>query len=115
VEPFGSDALFRPQDPEGQHFLHFIESWTRLTAALNELSRAMGYNDFYPFVLSRSTVAKLHFVHLVVGEAGGRRSVEPVPCGRIGRRLSELAQVSDLAGPSVPSEGSRQKPYIVEI
>ena len=71
VEPFGSDALFRPQDPEGQHFLHFIESWTRLTAALNELSRAMGYNDFYPFVLSRSTVAKLHFVHLVVGEAGG--------------------------------------------
>jgi hypothetical protein len=74
VKPFTSDALCRPQDPEGPRFLHFINSWTRLTAALNELSRAMGYNDFYPFVLSRHAVAKLHFVHLVVSDAGAHAS-----------------------------------------
>ncbi len=66
VQPFTADALCRPQDPEGPRFLHFINSWIRLTAALNELSRAMGLNDFYPFVWSRNVVAKLHFVHLVV-------------------------------------------------
>jgi hypothetical protein len=70
VKPFTADALWRPQDPEAPRFLHFINSWTRLTAALNELSRAMGLNDFYPFVWSPSVVAKLHFVHLVVCDVG---------------------------------------------
>jgi len=65
VRPFTEEALFDAQDPEGPHFLHFINSWTRLTAVLNELSRAMGFSDFYPFVLSRCAVAKLHFVQLV--------------------------------------------------
>ena len=41
-------------------------SWTQLTAVLNELSRAMGLADFYPFVLSQRAVAKLHFVHLAI-------------------------------------------------
>ena len=33
---------------------------------LNEMSRSMGQPDFYPFVLPRDVVAKLHFIHLVV-------------------------------------------------
>ena len=36
---------------------------------LNELSRSMGLPDFYPFVLSREAIGKLHFIHLVVTEA----------------------------------------------
>ena len=75
VKPFTSDALFRPKDPSGERFLRFLNSWTRLTAVLNELSRAMGLHDFYPFALPRGVVAKLHFVHLVVTEAGSPRSI----------------------------------------
>jgi hypothetical protein len=47
-------------------FLDFLNQWTRLTTLLNEMSRAMGQPDFYPFVLPREVVAKLHFIHLVV-------------------------------------------------
>jgi hypothetical protein len=66
VEPFQEDALYDPADPGAANFLQFINSWTRLTAVLNEMSRAMGLGDFYPFVLSRSVVAKLQFIHRLV-------------------------------------------------
>jgi hypothetical protein len=39
---------------------------------LNELSRSMGQPDFYPFVLPAAAIAKLHFIHLVIQQAGGR-------------------------------------------
>ena len=56
-EGFKAEALVQPDD----HFLHFINSWSRFTAVLNELSRSMGLPDFYPFVLSRSSVGKVTF------------------------------------------------------
>lgn len=52
------------------HFLSFVNAWTELTGVLNELSRSMGLADFYPFVLSREAIRKLHFIHLVVTQAG---------------------------------------------
>jgi len=61
-EGFKPEALVQPDD----RFLHFINSWSRFTAVLNELSRSMGLSDFYPFVLSTSSVGKLHFIHTVV-------------------------------------------------
>jgi hypothetical protein len=61
-EGFKPEALVAPDD----RFLHFINSWSRFTAVLNELSRSMGLADFYPFVLSTSSVGKLHFIHTVV-------------------------------------------------
>jgi hypothetical protein len=63
-EGFKAEALVQPDD----QFLHFINSWSRFTAVLNELSRSMGLPDFYPFVLSKSSVGKLHFIHNVVTE-----------------------------------------------
>ncbi len=65
VEPFGEDVLAAP----GAEFLDLLNSWTRLSAVLNELSRAMGLADFYPFVLSRAVVRKLHMVHRVIAAA----------------------------------------------
>jgi hypothetical protein len=62
IENFENADLYEADD----HFLEFINSWIPLTAALNELSRSMGLNDFYPFVLSKSSIRKLHFVHRVV-------------------------------------------------
>ena len=64
--PFTLDALYQPEHPEAQHFLDFLNDWTRLTTMLNEMSRAMGQADFYPFILPHEVVAKLHFIHLLV-------------------------------------------------
>jgi hypothetical protein len=69
IEPFQSDALFNPQNRDGRSFLNFVNSWTRLTAVMNELSRAMGLADFYPFTFSRVMVAKLHFIHSVIAQS----------------------------------------------
>lgn len=68
--PFTLDALYQPEHPGAQGFLDFLNQWTQLTTLLNEMSRAMGQPDFYPFVLPREVVAKLHFIHRVVTAAG---------------------------------------------
>ena len=68
--PFSIDALYRPKHPKAKRFLAFLNDWTRLTTLLNEMSRSMGQPDFYPFVLPREVVAKLHFIHLLVTAAG---------------------------------------------
>jgi hypothetical protein len=64
LEPFPEDSL--PSSTDAADFLAFLNAWTRLMAVMNELSRAMGQPDFYPFVLSRGVVAKLYFVHRVI-------------------------------------------------
>jgi hypothetical protein len=69
VERYGPDALDDPVAPGAGRFLGLVNGWLALTAVLNELARSMGQPDFYPFVLSRPAVAKLHFVHRVVGDA----------------------------------------------
>ncbi|WP_437900426.1 zinc-binding metallopeptidase family protein [Sorangium sp. So ce124] len=69
VEPWGADALWRPDDRGAETFLGFLNAWVELTAVLNEMSRSMGQHDFYPFVLPRPAVAKLQFIHLVVNGA----------------------------------------------
>ena len=64
--PFTLDALYQSDHLGAQNFLDFLNDWMRLTTLLNEMSRSMGQPDFYPFVLPREVVAKLHFVHLLV-------------------------------------------------
>ena len=43
-----------------------VDAWLPLTFAVNNLNRAMGNADLYPFVLSPAAVVKLGFVHDVV-------------------------------------------------
>lgn len=88
IEPFTADALYEPQHPGAERFLYFLNAWVDLVTILNELSRSMGQRDFYPFVMSRAVVRKLHFIHLVIedtrrqrredGEATATTVVEPV-------------------------------------
>jgi hypothetical protein len=66
AEPFVPGDLWDPQDPLGPKFLDTIRSWIEITGVMNEMSHAMGLHDFYPFVLPRPAVAKLHFIHCVV-------------------------------------------------
>ena len=65
-DPFTPDALYKGDPEESSGFLIFLNSWLKLTAVLNELSRSMGQPDFYPFALPRTAVAKLHFVHTLI-------------------------------------------------
>jgi hypothetical protein len=74
AEPWRPDALWRPDAPDAEAFLGFLNAWTELTAVLNEMSRSMGQPDFYPFVLPRPAVAKLQFIHLAVQDAATRRT-----------------------------------------
>ncbi|MDO7899414.1 zinc-binding metallopeptidase family protein [Pseudomonas citrulli] len=71
-QPFPPETLYDPWHPGGAAFLSFVNAWIELAGMLNELSRSMGQPDFYPFVVPAAVVTKLHFVHLVIQEAGGR-------------------------------------------
>lgn len=51
-------------DPYGVFdFKAIFDSWLSLTFAINSLNRSMGYDDFYPFVISPTVVRKLAFIH----------------------------------------------------
>jgi hypothetical protein len=52
-----------------------IASWLGLTFALNGMSRTIGQNDLYPFVLSGEVVVKLDFVHRAVRAGATASSV----------------------------------------
>ena len=55
-----------------ESFDQLIEGWFALTYVLNNLNRALGLQDGYPFVLSLPAIDKLRFVHMTIG-AGARR------------------------------------------
>jgi hypothetical protein len=76
--PFRLGALWQPDHPEAEHFLAFLNHWSRLTLMLNQMSRSMGQPDFYPFTLPPAALAKLQFIHLVV-TCGDRPAVTSPP------------------------------------
>lgn len=71
VRPRRSDepAVVNVPDPTraGATFEWMMESWRTLTYVLDSLNRGLGNDDAYPFVLSPPAVAKLRFVHDLVG------------------------------------------------
>ncbi len=72
-EPFRVEDLYDPTDPYAERAILLINSWTELVMVCNELARSMGQPDFYPFVMSKAVVKKLHFIALVVRQAAGTR------------------------------------------
>lgn len=54
---------------------HLVRRWLGLTLALNAMSRSIGQNDLYPFVLSAPVVAKLDLVHRLVERGVARQTV----------------------------------------
>lgn len=48
-------------------FEHILQQCVPLTLMLNSLTRSLGQSDAYPFALSTGAVAKLKFIHQVVG------------------------------------------------
>jgi hypothetical protein len=58
---------------EHLEFEQLIANWFPVTYVINNLNRALGLADGYPFVLSADAVAKLRFVHDVVGRSREER------------------------------------------
>jgi hypothetical protein len=75
VEPFTVADLYDPKAPDAQRVILLVNSWVQMTTVLNELARSMGQHDFYPFVMSRPVLRKLHFIQMVVKEARGGTSL----------------------------------------
>ncbi len=69
IEPFTRDDLYAPDEPNADRALFLMNSWVELITVLNEMARSLGQRDFYPFVMPRAVVRKLHFVSLVVNSA----------------------------------------------
>lgn len=51
-----------------------LDTWLPLSLALNAVSRSMGEEDLYPFVIPTAVVAKLDFIHRMV-----QRHARPAP------------------------------------
>ena len=66
TEPFKLEDLYDPADRDAKRTLSLVNTWLELVTALNEMARSMGQQDFYPFVMSRPVLRKLHFIQLVV-------------------------------------------------
>ena len=49
-------------------FESLMDRWAPLTIAMNQITRSMGHNDFYPFVIPAPAYEKLAFVHHVIRE-----------------------------------------------
>jgi hypothetical protein len=82
AEPFTVADLWDSTDPDAGDFLQLLHSWIDITGVMNEMSSAMGQPDFYPFVLPRSVVAKLHFIHSVVARARSSGHADAPGAGR---------------------------------
>ena len=63
----GAFAAAPREDPA--NFEEIIAGWLSLSYALNAISRSMGRDDLYPFVLPPAVVEKLRLVHELVSEA----------------------------------------------
>jgi hypothetical protein len=68
-EPVRSAAHEAFQSDADREIGPTIESWLALTLALNGMSRSIGQDDLYPFVLSDTVIEKLDFVHHAVSAA----------------------------------------------
>jgi len=60
-----------------------IEHWIPLSSLMNNLNRAIGQRDAYPFVLSPPVIAKLGFILETVRDAGRTQWTVPGPTGPI--------------------------------
>ncbi len=60
-----------------------IDNWVPLSSLINNLNRAVGQHDAYPFVLTPAVIEKLGFVLRLVQEAGSSLWTVPGPSGPI--------------------------------
>jgi hypothetical protein len=60
-----------------------VDHWVPLASLINNLNRAVGQHDAYPFVLTPPIIAKLAFIHRIVRDAGQAQWTVPGADGPI--------------------------------
>ena len=102
--------LWQPEHPDAMKFLDFLNGWVRLTNVLNELSRSMGQPDYYPFVLPRTAVGKLQFIHQVITQQRHHQSDAALAAQQDGMSQGEDPDVKpgDAAPAPVPPTSQTQ-------
>ena len=81
VEPFSVNDLYDPSASDAERVILLTNSWVQLTTVLNELARSMGQHDFYPFVMSRAVLRKIHFIQIIVKETRQAASISLIENG----------------------------------
>jgi hypothetical protein len=104
-ERYHAAGLGAPVDARSEGFVAMLNRWMELNGVLNELSRAMGLHDFYPFVLSEAVVRKLWLVHRIVADAavsGAQILPQPLPQpSRVPHRVAAATLPASSGGPSM--------------
>jgi hypothetical protein len=105
--PEGATLIALPVDPAADSIESpLIEQWLPVSQFSNAMNRSLGLHDSYPFVVPAPVVAKLNFIHRVVGAAGRG----DMPMNFSSPQAIEVATLalpdSDNALEPVASEGS---------
>lgn len=66
-QPNGHDVAPFRSAYDAVDFAAVVADWIDLSVGMNEMSRSIGHPDYYPFVLSETSIEKLCFVHQVIG------------------------------------------------
>ena len=61
-----ADDLTDGDSTDSAEFVTWLNEWTSLAVVLNEMARALGHRDFYPFALTQAVARKLYFIHRVI-------------------------------------------------
>ncbi|WP_024274930.1 putative zinc-binding metallopeptidase [Hyphomicrobium sp. 802] len=77
MEGHGLRLDFRDDIYSSVTFGALMARWIPLTIAMNSLSRSMGHDDFYPFVIPEPAYDKLAFVHRMIHERIEQQPQEP--------------------------------------
>ena len=79
-----SDRFADPTRPDNSRtFGELIDHWLEMSYALNQVSRSMGRDDLYPFMLPPTVIRKLAFVDRMVRRGGRSESDRAEPSWRV--------------------------------
>ena len=105
--PSGPALQAAPVDPDAPSVEPtLIEQWLPVSQFSNAMNRSLGLHDSYPFVVPAPVVAKLDFIHRVIGAAGRGDSPmnysTPASIAPIAEEaIAEAAQAAEPAPPPV--------------
>ncbi|MDF2114956.1 putative zinc-binding peptidase [Roseiarcaceae bacterium H3SJ34-1] len=89
-DPYHSESMER-----------IIDAWLPFVFAMNNVSRAMGHQDIYPFVIAPPVIRKLDYIHRLVSARLQRRTNEDIPVESI--EAFEDRQSGSAALPQEPA------------
>ncbi|MFA6266664.1 MAG: putative zinc-binding peptidase [Pseudolabrys sp.] len=75
-----------------------VDAWLPYVFAMNNVSRAIGARDLYPFVLTPAVIRKLGFIHDLVHHGLGATQTKSAPAAEPRRGLSSILRWKRTAG-----------------